>query len=1046
MPKRKNKAKKERLQASKTDGSNTLEPSGRGGRVKAKARAKSNSGSKSRSRELQVPTAIPESPRNVRSRRVEESAVAQSEERFPVVGIGASAGGLEALDDLLEHMPPDTGMSFVVVTHQHPGHTSLLPELLGKCTTMPVVQAKDGARLRPNCVYVAPPGGYVAVLRSHLHLMEGPAKKEIPPLPIDFFFRSLAADQKERAICIILSGTGSDGTLGLKAVKGESGMAMVQEVKSARYAGMPSSAIATSLTDYIQPPAAMPAQLIAYAKGVLQYGRLSEAEERVPEMEQPLQKVFLLLRTRTGHDFSSYKMSTMRRRIERRMNVHQISRAAQYVRFLQENPHEIDILFRELLIGVTNFFRDPEAFEVLAGDPLRDLFKDRTDNGTIRIWVPGCSSGEEAYSLAILFREAVRKLNRSFETQVFGTDLDTEAIEAARQGRYPAGIAIDVGPERLKEYFSLQDASYQIRKQIREMCIFAPQNLIKDPPFTKLDLISCRNLLIYLNSDLQKRLLPIFHYALKPGGILFLGPSETIGAYGGLFEVLDKRWKIYRRRELPVGHPLPEIPAQPAGRLHGEQTPGLPGRRTREVRISSLVEGLLLARFAPASVVINERGDIVYIHGRTGAYLEPGSGQPRMNILEMAREGLKIGLASAMREAMAQDSEAIREHVRVRSNGEFTYVNLSVARISEPEAVRGLLLVMFRPSLAGASKQGPKGKGGKSATGPSRMQEVERELRYTKESLQTTVEELETSNEELKSTNEELQSTNEELQSTNEELETSKEELQSLNEELTTVNTELQSKVEELSQSNDDMQNLLNSTDIATIFLDNGLHIKRYTEQAKRLVKFIQTDIGRPIGDLVSNLEYDGLEDDAREVLRTLVHKETEIRTKDGLWYLMRLIPYRTSENVIDGLVITFVDIGRMKKAEVAGAEAHAFFESIFDIFREPALVLNDQLRVVKANRSFYRTFRSSPRQTEGESIYDLVGGAWAADLRGPLEKSLAKDRIVEDVEVTADYPILGRRTFRVSARRLEQVAGLPGMTLLAMEDVTQCGVSEAGG
>lgn len=828
---------------------------------------------------------------------------------FPVVGVGASAGGLEALETLFENLPERTGMAFVVVTHQHPGHTSMLASLLARKTSLPVVEVGDWMKLEPDHVYVDLPGGQLGIRSGRLRRVDA-GSSDPPHLPIDYFFKALAEDQKERSICIVLSGTGADGTLGLKAIKGESGMAMVQQAASAKYSGMPESAQATGLADFVLPPAEMPKQLLAYAKSMRFGAAAAGAVADVPD--DSLQKIFILLRSRTGHDFSNYKTTTIRRRIVRRMSVHQIQSPAQYVSHLREHPQEIDILFKELLISVTSFFRDPEAFDILAQDILPGLLKSRPDNYTLRVWVPGCATGEEVYSLAILLREVVEISKRRIEVQVFGTDLDAEAINFARRGQYPDGISGDVIVRRLDRFFLSADGGYRIRKDIREMAIFAQQNVIKDAPFSKLDFISCRNLMIYLNSDLQRKLLPVFHYSLKPGGLLFLGPSETIGNFSDLFEPVDKRWKIFRRKESPLAaRTIMEFPAETPP-LSNDETHQPPARAAREAGVSGLVNRLLLSRFAPASVVVNDRGDVVFIHGRTGRYLEPAAGQPRLNIHEMAREGLQLELGSALRQAAMDTSEVLRENVRVRTNGDFSYIDLTVARLSEPESLRNLYLVTFRDRPAPSDT----GKRSVRAARSGRVEELERDLRHTKESLQTTIEELETSNEELKSTNEELQSTNEELQSTNEELETSKEEMQSLNEELSTVNAELHSKVEELSRANDDMQNLLNSTEIATIFLDRNLHINRFTEQAKRLINLIQTDVGRPLADLSSRLRYERLVDDCCDVLRTLVFKQVEVRCQNLDWYLMRIMPYRTAENVIDGLVLTFVDINPVKKAE----------------------------------------------------------------------------------------------------------------------------------
>jgi len=971
-----------------------------------------------------------------RRRSPAKAGVEARQPGFPVVGIGASAGGLEALEELLDHMPAQTGMAFVVVTHQHPGHTSLLPELLSRSTRLKVVEARDGLNIEPDHVYVGPPGGHLAIYNDTLHRMETD-KGESPKLPIDFFFRSLAEDKHERAICIILSGTGTDGTLGLKAIKGESGMAMVEEPQSARYSGMPASAIATGLADYVLPPAAMPERLLAYAKGpYLSEGAPAVEEAALPS--EPLQKVLILVRSRTGNDFSAYKITTLRRRIERRMNVHQIENYSQYLRYLQTNPHELDILFKELLIGVTNFFRDPEAWESLSGGALPQLLEPRPENYTLRAWVPGCSSGEEAFSLAISMRECIEKIRKQMEVQIFATDVDADAIETARTGQYPDGIAVDVSPSRLERYFIRQDSLFRIRKDIREMTVFAVQNAIKDPPFTKLDIISCRNLLIYLNADTQRRLLSIFHYALKPGGILFLGTSETLGSLNDLFEPLDRRWKIFRRKEaVSALHLVPEFPTgAQAGELADSSLLAAPAAKV--ARIPTVIERLLVDRFAPASVVVNDRGNIIYIHGRTGAFLEPTQGQPRNNLLEMAREGLQRELASALRQSATQKKNIVRENVRVKTNGNYSLVTLSVEKMNEPETVRGLLLVTFKESTPAGPHPANKRKIARKKTVESeRIAGLERELQYTKESLQTTVEELETTNEELKSTNEELQSTNEELQSSNEELETSKEEMQSLNEELTTVNAELQSKVDDLSQANDDMQNLLNSTDIATVFLDNDLNIKRFTEKTPNLVTLRPSDVGRPISELASNLATDDLIVLCRMVLKTLVPKENEVRTKNGSYFLTRIMPYRTAENVIDGLVITFVDINRVKQAERAGAEATAYYRSIIDTLQEPLAVLDEEIHVVFANRAFNELSGTTTEQIEGKLLYRLGNGIWdVPELRERLESVLAHNAPLEKYEVSGDFPVIGHRAFQLDARALPRDDGLPKMILLAAQEL----------
>jgi two-component system CheB/CheR fusion protein len=818
---------------------------------------------------------------------------------FPIVGLGASAGGLEALTRFFSHVPLQTGIAFVVVTHQHPGHTSLMPELLSRHTSMPVRVAKSGTRVEPDCVYVAPPGVNLAILKQTLHEME--PEQEAPRLPIDYFFRSLAQDQRERAIGIILSGTGSDGTLGLKEIKGASGMVMVQD-ETAEYAGMPHSAIATELVDYVLPVDEMPRQLVAYAGSPCISASLREGEE----LSETIQQIFVLLRDHTGHDFSNYKMSTITRRIGRRLNVHQIDSAQNYARYLQTHEGELDILFKELLIGVTSFFRDPDAFEAL-GHALLELLGSLSGDHVIRVWAVGCSTGEEAYSLAILLHECMDRLGQRWNVQIFATDLDSGAIDVARAGVYPDGIAVDVSPERLERFFQRADGGYRAKKEIREMLVFAPQNLISDPPFTKLDLLSCRNLLIYLDGTLQSRLLPIFHYALRPAGLLFLGSSESIGSFGHLFETVAKRSKVFRRREVPVGSYQAEFPAmvtmarrpRGSGSRHSEV-----GARADSTR---LAERLMLHKLVPPTVLVHERGDVVHIHGRTGPYLEPAPGpgpQARVNIFNMAREGLQIHLAAAIRQAANRAGEVVvRRGVRVKLNGGRALVDLKVQQLSQPEPLRGLFLVSFeQPALADPEA------GREEGEPMGHLVELERELQHTREGHQGTIEELET-------TNEELQSANEELQSANEELETSKEELQSANEELHTVNAELQGKVEELSDATDDMRNLLNGTKIATVFLDADLKIKRFTEQAKQVIRIVSSDVGRSIGDLVTRFHYGQLEEDAREVLRTLAPKEFEVRGEQG-WYMLRILPYRTAENMISGLVITFVEVSRLKSLE----------------------------------------------------------------------------------------------------------------------------------
>jgi two-component system, chemotaxis family, CheB/CheR fusion protein len=845
-------------------------------------------------------------------------AAPEIEPRFPIVGIGASAGGLEALEAFFKLMPSDAGLAFVLVVHLAPTHISILPELLQKRTKMRVCQIADGMQVERNCVYVIPPNKDLTILHGTLNLMDLSQPRGVN-LPIDSFFRSLAQDQERNAVCIILSGTGTDGTLGVKAIKGKTGMVMVQDEESAKYEGMPRSAISTGLVDYVLPPGEMPGQLVKYTRHATRKAapRIAPIGGPIP---QALQKIFVILRARTEHDFSLYKKNTICRRIERRMNVHQIDGISDYVRYLQESDREANILFKELLIGVTNFFRDPEAFHLLQTKALPRLLAGKPDDYAVRVWVPGCASGEEAYSLAIVLHECMEQLGRHFHVQVFGTDIDEDAINVARAGIYPESIVADVSQERIRRFFTKEeDGQYRVRKLIREMLVFAPQNVIKDPPFTKLDVLSCRNVLIYLGPELQRRLLPVFHYSLKSDGILFLGSSETIGQATDLFALTHKKWKIYRRKGSGAAqHAVLDFPPQPDSYEARDLAVPQAVQRAEELSALQLVETILQQTETPPCAIINDACNVVYIHGRTGKFLEPAAGKASVNIVEMARPGLRRELASAIRQVATHKQETTCRGLTVDCDGDSVFANLTVKPILEQIAMRGLMMVVFEETAAPAkqTKRTPRPatvrQEGKST------EELERDLQYTRENLQTTIEELETSNEELKSINEELQSTNEELQSTNEELETSKEELQSLNEESATVNAELQARIDELSNTNDDMKNLLDSTEIATIFLDTDLRVRGFTPKATDIIPLTAADSGRPINHLASMLLDTDLVKYGGEVLSNLAVQETEAESRDGRHYVMRVRPYRTVRNVIDGVVITFEDVTERQRAEDA--------------------------------------------------------------------------------------------------------------------------------
>ncbi|MCW2311636.1 chemotaxis protein CheB [Rhodoferax antarcticus] len=876
-------------------------------------------------------------------------------ESFPIVGIGASAGGLAAFQAFFSGIPTGKapGMAFVLVQHLAPDHKSLLAELLRRYTPMPVFEVEDTMVVQPNCVYVIPPKHDMALLNGCLQLLD-PGAPRSQHLPIDFFFKSLAADQRERAIGIVLSGTGSDGTLGARAIKDAGGMVMVQTPDAAEFDGMPRSAVATGLVDYQLKANELPAQLIAFLKYA--YGKFSpNADKPVLINDNALKRIFVLLRTHTKHDFSQYKPSTIHRRIERRMAVHQISQVDDYVRYLQQNTEEAEALFRDLLIGVTNFFRDPEAFEALEHQVIPLLFAGKpTIGGVVRIWVAGCSTGEEAYSIAILLQEYMEEVKQSYTVQLFATDIDSRAVAIARAGLYPPGIAADLTPLRLARFFTEEPngGGYRIHKSLRDMLVFSEQDLTRDPPFSRLDLITCRNLLIYLNADLQKRLMPLFHYALNPQGLLFLGTSEGIGDALVLFSTLDRKAKIFQRKNAePGSQRLPSRFYPPLSGLEAAQPRAL-DRDVSHSKLSlrELTEQALLAQVAPAAALINTLGDILYLHGRTGMYLEPAPGEVGVpNILKMAREGLRPALFNSLHRAMASQALVHTPGLRVKTNGHFTRVNLcvrpmpgslsapaSLAEANAPlvnapqEAHLYLVILEEAPDPLPDPAQPPLQTGGPELAAPQsedaagQIAALRAELRAKDEYVRSTHEELETSNEELKSSNEEMQSINEELQSTNEELETSKEELQSLNEELSTVNNELNQKVDDLSRLNNDMNNLLAGTGIATVFVDHQLRILRFTPTASQLINLISSDVGRPVGHIVSNLVgYSSLVSDAQGVLDTLVPKELQVQTNAGAWFTLRIRPYRTLDNVIEGAVITFSDISELKSTEAALAKAN---------------------------------------------------------------------------------------------------------------------------
>lgn len=930
---------------------------------------------------------------------------------FPVVGIGSSAGGLEALELFLKQVPTSCGIAFVVVQHLDPTHKGMLVELLQRVTSMPVVQVTDRLKIEPDHVYVIPPNQDMTVLHDVLHLLDMVQPRGLR-LPIDFFFRSMADDLQQRAIGVILSGMGSDGTLGLRAIKANGGGVFVQEPATSKFDGMPRSAIDDGLADVIAAAEELPSRIFAY----LQHAPIMTRAAVSPDnrSQSALEKVVILLRSQTGHDFSLYKKNTVYRRIERRMGIHQIEKIADYVRFLQENPHEIELLFKELLIGVTSFFRDPAAWEILKNKAIPSILASRPTGGLVRAWVAGCSTGEEAYSLAIVFREVIATLKPTgnYKLQIFATDLDKDAIEKARTGIYPPNISADVSQERLKRFFEKDERDYRITREIRETIVFAPHNVIMDPPFTKLDILVCRNLLIYMEPELQKKLLPLFHYSLNTGGMLFLGSAETIGSNGSLFEALDSQSRIFRHvnqgfRTSPVDFPASFALPQPE--LADIQA--MPLKITgSEHNLQMITNQLLLQHFAAAAVLTNGDGDIIYISGRTGKYLEPAAGKANLNIFAMAREGLRYELNVLFNSALRKKKDMTKKGLTVGTNGGTQHVDLTVKLLDKPEVLRGCVMIVFS-DVTGKEAGNGHARISPNQVSDSRNTILEDALRQAKDEIFTIREEMQTSQEELKSTNEEMQSANEELQSTNEELTTSKEEMQSLNEELQTVNQELQSKVSDLSQANNDMKNLLNSTDIATLFLDDELNVRRYTTRTATLIKLIPSDIGRPVTDIVTDLEYPSLADDARGVLHNLVFSEKQVSTSDGRWFTVKIMPYRTQENRIDGLVITFTDITTAKQYEQSLRQSEETCRFLVNATPVGAMLQDSEGKIVMVNREAERITGMPAEELYGKTMKELrwkllrEDGSELSAAEHPSMVALRSCKAVSEVILRMDLP-----------------------------------------
>ena len=955
---------------------------------------------------------------------------------FPIVGVGASAGGLEAFSQLLRNLPTDTGMAFVLVQHLAPKHDSILPSLLARDTSMPVREAKEGMRVQPNHVYVIPPNQDMVIRDGSLALQERMATVG-RHLPVDLFLRSLADAQGSQAVAVVMSGTGSDGTLGCKAIKAAGGISIAQEPDSAKYDGMPRSAIIAGCVDLVLPPAAI-AREIERLSGDDYLRRAPEKE--VPPLDEdkdPFDRILGLLKKSTDTDFRGYKKPTLRRRIRRRMTLWKLDTLAEYAHWLEQNPSELDSLHQDLLINVTTFFRDPATFEALAQQICPEMLKDRPAEAPVRIWAPGCATGEEAYSIAICLLEALSRSGSMPPIQVFGTDLSLKAIEKARAGMYMENVLADVSPERLARFFVKVDGSCQVSKAVRDLCVFAQHNLVRDPPFSRLDLVSCRNVLIYLEAPHQKRVLAAFHYALKPNGFLMLGPSETVGS-SDLFEVKDKEHRMYIRKQ-SVGRPALPVIGSYAGKGTSARAPMVTDEAGGRLHVQREADRILLSRYGPTGVLVDDNLDIIHFRGDTSAYFEHPQGDASLNLLRMLRNRpLVVEVRQAVQEARAKDAPAHRD-VRGRGSGA-RRVRVEAIPIRGPSAGKGrCFLVLFEEEPRRPPRMQLAAPARSESAKDSRLADLERELSTTKHYQQALLEEQEAANEELQSAHEEVLSSNEELQSINEELETAKEELQSSNEELTTVNEELQNRNAELSHATDDMINLLASLNVPIVMLGPDLGLRQFTPAAARLYNLIPGDIGRPLGDLRGTLNVSNLEATIRDAIDTVTVKVQEVADHDGHWYSLRVHPYKTKDNHIDGAVLLLVDIDELKRGTERLELARTYAEAIVDTVSHPLLILDGRMRVERGNRSFYETFGLTGKDTEGRTLFDLGSRQWdIPELRRRLEHLPPGGEAMDEFTVDAEFTGLGRRTMVINAHRLSLGEPDPTRILLSIDDRTE--------
>ncbi len=953
-----------------------------------------------------------------------------------MVGIGASAGGLEALQRFFKALPSRTGMAFVIVQHMDP-KGSMLPEILQRSAEIPVIHAVDGLQVEPDKAYVIPPNTTLRIAGGALRVECAPEGRT-PHMSVDAFFRSLAEDRKNAAIGVILSGTGLDGSEGIRAIKAGGGIVFAQDEASAKYPGMPKSALQTGCVDVILSPDEIGREVGRIARHSLAAIAGRASGEREESQESAVAKIFALLRRDTGVDFSGYKQAMLARRIYRRMVVRKMAKIEDYIELLKERPEERASLFQDFMINVTSFFREPEAFEALKTEVIPRLVRERAEPGSpVRIWVPGCSSGEEAYSLAIGFLEVAAELATSVSLQVFATDINEFALDAARTGIYPENIRHDVSPARLQRFFDRTERGFQINKQIRTMCIFARQNVAQDPPFSRLDLVSCRNVLIYMKAASQKWIIPCFHYALNPGGILFLGESESVGEHGGLFERIDRKNKIYRKK-ISVARPVLDFGTRIA---HADAD----GRgKVREPvwtveRLDAEANKIVLGRYAPPGVVINDQMEIVQFRGATETYLAPPAGPASFDLLRMARGGLGGEIRRATVRAKRERKSVRREGLHLTSGNRKRAFAVEVIPLPGPSAETRNFLVLFdEASSSPAQPPRRKGSGGDGPPGTEEyVRNLEQELQETREYLESVVAEYRMSNEELRSANEEIQSSNEELQSTNEELETAKEELQSTNEELTTLNEELENRNVELVSINNDLNNFIANTQIPLVMVDSKLRIRRFTPRSEQMLNLIASDVGRPIGDVNLNMHVEGLEEKLRRVDRTFEPIAEHVQDRQGRRYEMMVRPYRTADQRIDGAVLSFTEVDLTNRESEVRTNAFRFGTEAIAISRDPQVLLDGDCRIVSGNRSFYDFFRLDPRRGAHRPIFELGKGAWCPPaIRTLLEKRVREEQVCENIVVEHDFPSIGRKTLLVDARRIDGFGALPDAIVLAFHEV----------